>query len=198
MAQITESKSIYSIGYGSRSIEQFIQVLQQFQIDYLLDVRSKPYSSFKPEFGRDALETSLRSAGIKYVYLGDALGGRPDLASCYTPDGKVDYDAIRQKDFFLKGIERLINAYRQGLRVVMMCSEAKPEMCHRTKLIGETLIAQNIAIAHIDEENKLIDQATAMLRLTSGQLGFSGWFDEGQTSRKKYRDVGDNEDRLDE
>jgi len=42
---------IYTIGYGKRSIEQFIETLKKYQIAFLIDVRSRPYSQFKPEFG---------------------------------------------------------------------------------------------------------------------------------------------------
>lgn len=193
-ATIMTSSPIFTIGYGPRSLEQFIQVLRRYQVEYLLDVRSKPYSSFKPEFSREALAEALGTAGFRYIYMGDALGGQPDLPSCYTADGKVDYDAIRQKDFYQNGIARLNSAFQQGRRVALMCSEARPEMCHRTKLIGETLAAQGIDVAHIDEEDRIIDQAAAMLRLSGGQLGFSGWLDDGLTSRKKYRPTEQSED----
>ncbi len=54
----------------------------------------------------------------------------------YT-DGKVDYSKCRTKEFFRRGIERIRNAYNQGLRVCLLCSEGKPWQCHRSKLVGK-------------------------------------------------------------
>jgi uncharacterized protein (DUF488 family) len=181
-----DNPPIYTIGYGSRSIEAFIQTLKNNQIAYLIDIRSKPYSRFKPEFSRPALEGSIVTAGIKYVYMGDTLGGQPGQASCYTPDGKVDYAKVREKDFYKQGIQRLEAAWAQGLRVAIMCSEGRPEMCHRSKLIGETLAEMNLDVAHIDEHDQLRSQAEVLLRLTDGQMGLPGMTDIGFTSRKSY------------
>ncbi|WP_238194056.1 DUF488 domain-containing protein, partial [Methylobacterium frigidaeris] len=56
---------IYTIGYGSRSIEEFIEVLHQHEIAYLIDVRSAPYSRYKPEFSKAALVKELEQHDIR-------------------------------------------------------------------------------------------------------------------------------------
>lgn len=177
---------VYTIGYGDRDLDHFIAVLETNAIAYLLDVRSAPYSRFKPEFSKDALSKALAEHGIRYVYVGDTLGGRPDDPACYV-DGRVDYDTVRTKEFFRRGIERIETAHRQRLRVVLMCSEGKPEQCHRTKLIGETLNAQGVPVVHIDERDHLITHAEAIQRLTDGQLSLFG--QESFASRKRYGEV---------
>jgi ATP-dependent DNA helicase RecQ len=165
---------IYTIGYGAQGIEDFLRVLQTHQIQYLIDVRSKPYSSHKPAFSKSALQTFLESNEIRYVFMGDALGGQPDDPSCYT-DGKVDYAKIAQQPFYRKGIERLHNAHRQGLRVALMCAEGKPENCHRAQLIGQTLTAEGIKVEHIRENGEVItqDQVLAQLIEEQHQLALS-------------------------
>ena len=85
---------IFTIGYGAREIDAFIAALQQQHIEFLIDVRSRPYSRYKPDFSRDALEGHLRRAGIRYVFLGDSLGGRPADPTCYDADGKVDLTRV--------------------------------------------------------------------------------------------------------
>ncbi len=55
----------------------------------------------------DAVETHLQTYGIRYVFMGDTLGGQPDDSSCYDDAGKVDYEKCRQKTFFLRRIERV-------------------------------------------------------------------------------------------
>lgn len=176
---------IYTIGYGSRSVDELIAVLCQHDIAYLIDVRSAPYSRYKPEFSKNELEIALRDAGIRYLFLGRSLGGRPDDPDCYT-DGKVDYDKVKQAHFFQQGIGRIQSAFEQQQRVVLMCSEGKPETCHRSKLIGATLTDLGIPLAHIDENDTLQTQQAVIDRLTGGQLTLFG--DHSFTSRKRYRD----------
>jgi uncharacterized protein (DUF488 family) len=174
---------IYTIGYGARDLAGFLELLRGHDIAYLLDVRSAPYSRFKPEFSKVALEQALREAGIHYVYLGRQLGGQPQVPSCYV-DGKVDYAAVRRLPAFREGIDRLEHAFRQGRRVALMCSEGKPELCHRSTLIGQVLAEREIAVQHIDENGMLLTQAEVIGRLTGGQLGLFG--EPEFTSRKRY------------
>lgn len=182
---------VYTIGYGARTIDAFLDLLAGHEIGYLIDIRSAPYSRFKPEFGREALERELRRRGIRYVYLGQQLGGRPDDPDCYVEDGgegegarKVDYEKVKQKDFYRQGLERVKSAFDQQLKVVLMCSEGKPENCHRSKLIGASLEAMGIPVAHIDENDELQTQAAVITRLTAGQLSLFG--EMTFTSRKRY------------
>ena len=185
------TECIYTIGYGDRDLERFIAVLQANAIAYLLDVRSAPYSRFKPEFSKDTLSKALAALDIRYVYVGDSLGGRPDDSTCYV-DGHVDYDKVREKEFFQRGIARVQAAHRQQLRVALMCSEGKPEQCHRTKLIGETLVAQGVPVVHIDEHDALITHAEAIQRLADGQLSLFG--QESFASRKRYNTAEEGSD----
>lgn len=177
------SLPVYTIGYGARSIEAFIDVLQANEIVYLVDIRSVAYSRFKPEFSKEALESRLTAHGIRYVYMGDQLGGRPDDPTCYV-DGKVDYERVKQKAPYQTGIERLQRALARGVRFAIMCSECKPETCHRSKLIGESLLALEIPVLHIDENDALVDQEAVIQRLTGGQLSLFG--DLTFTSVKRY------------
>jgi uncharacterized protein (DUF488 family) len=175
---------VHTIGYGSRTLDDFVSVLQAHGIAYLIDVRSAPYSRFKPEFSKGALERHLREHGIRYVYLGDKLGGQPDDPTCYA-DGKVIYDEVSRRPFFQEGLARVAAAFRRRLRIVLMCSEGKPEQCHRSKLIGQALVEQGIPVTHIDENGELVSQADIIYELTDGQLSLFG--DPDFTSRKRYR-----------
>jgi len=160
---------IYTIGYGNRSIEDFVKLLQQYGIKFLVDIRSQPYSQFHPEFSKEALEKSLKQYGMQYVFMGDSLGGRPKDSACYV-DGKVDYAKVREQPFFQKGIHYLRTAWEKQLCIALMCSEAKPQECHRSKLVGNTLIEQGIDVAHIDETGAIKTQPQIDQMLTGGQL----------------------------
>lgn len=177
---------IYSIGHGNKKIEDFIKELHSFEITYLIDVRSSPYSKFNPQFNRELLKQALADIGITYVYFGDTLGGLPSDRSCYVDD-KVDYDLLKEKDFFKQGIERLITANAKDLNITVMCSESKPEECHRSKLIGQELLKHSISMIHIISSDKIKGQVTVMNELNKGKH-FIDLFSEEKhfTSRKKY------------
>lgn len=177
---------IYSIGHGAKKIEVFLSELNSYWISYLVDVRTSPYSKYNPQFNREILKNDLERLGITYIYLGDSLGGLPSDRSCYI-DGKVDYDIIKEKDFFKEGLKRLIIANAKNLNVAIMCSESKPEECHRSKLIGQELLKQNISLHHIISADKTKEQTTVMNELTKGKGVVDLFGNETSfTSRKKY------------
>jgi uncharacterized protein (DUF488 family) len=177
------SGRIFSIGYGGRSLETLIAQLHRLEVAYLIDVRSSPYSRFHPEFSREPLSKELALRQIRYVFMGDLLGGRPDDPDCYDAKGKVDYQRCRTKDFFMRGIERLRTAHTQGMRVCLLCSESKPWECHRSKLIGWTLQDHGLGVEHVLPDGTLRTQAQVIDQLTAGQGDLFGY---QFTSRKAY------------
>ncbi len=184
MERTTNTIPIYTIGYGSRSITEFIDALHQYKIAYLIDVRSVPHSSYKKEFSKKPLANEVERHGIRYVFMGDLLGGKPDDESCYV-DGMVDYEKVKNTEFFQRGIQRLHAAFSQQQRVALMCAEEKPEHCHRTKLVAATLTAENLPVIHIDENNEEMTQEQIIDRITGGQLNLFG--EETFHSRKKHQ-----------
>ena len=181
-----EKNPFFTIGHGNRKPENFLALLKDFEIDYLIDVRSQPYSKFNPQFNQNDLRFFLEGNGIKYVFMGDSIGGRPLDVSCYT-EGKVDYEIVRTKEFFLDGIERLKTAYIKNLHVVIMCSESDPCECHRSKLIGRVLDHDNIVLQHIDEKGKLKNQIRVINELNKGRSEIDLFGNPiNTTSRKAY------------
>jgi uncharacterized protein (DUF488 family) len=148
---------IYTIGYGNRSIHTFIQLLTKYQVDILIDVRTTPYSRYQPDFRNRALELHLINYGMKYLHLGDELGGKPSDPSCYT-DGTVDYDKVASKLFFIRGIEEIKTLNAEGFTVAVMCAEQSPARCHRKLLIGDYLEEQGYEILHIDKDGTVLNE----------------------------------------
>jgi uncharacterized protein (DUF488 family) len=179
--------TIYSIGHGNKKTEDFILELKSFEISYLLDIRSKPFSKWNPAFNKTEIEKSLKKNEIGYVFLGDQLGGLPSDSSCYDSEGKVVYDLISQKDFFKEGLTRLILANEKKIKLAVMCSESNPGDCHRSKLIGQQLLKAGISLNHIISQNRIKSQETVMTELTKG-LGTVDLFGNVKefVSRKSY------------
>ena len=90
---------IYTIGYSSFSIEEFIKTIKKYKITAVADVRSQPYSQYKPEFNRENLKDKLNEHKIAYVFLGDQCGARIDEPECYS-HGKVDFKLVNVQILF--------------------------------------------------------------------------------------------------
>src|SRR4051812_37275398 len=67
--------SIWTIGHSTRTLAEFIGMLQSFQIELVVDIRRFPGSKRYPHFNKDALANSLPGNKIAYTHL-EKLGGR--------------------------------------------------------------------------------------------------------------------------
>lgn len=142
---------IYSIGHGAKTMQELLDELSKYNIQYLIDVRTKPYSKYYPHFNKEALLSFFSGrSDIRYSWWGETIGGLPPIDwHCYTPDGKVDYDKMAINPIFVAGVERIVNANAQCLKTAIMCSESEPQMCHRSKLIGKMLHDRGVEMQHI-------------------------------------------------
>lgn len=140
--------SVLTLGHSRHSIDTLLGLLHQHRVDVLVDVRSQPYSRFSPQFSRPALERAVTCASLRYLYLGDALGGRPTDRACYAADGTLDYRRVEQQAFYQHGIDRLVAGAAQ-FRICLMCAEEDPARCHRRLLITQTLLGRGVAVDHI-------------------------------------------------
>ena len=147
---------IYSIGYGNRSISDFIQILKDNQIQVLVDVRSMPYSRFRTVFNSKALAQSLTDVGIDYMFKGKELGGRPKNPNLQT-NNLPDYEKIRNTEFYQQGISDLECGIELGYRIVILCACLDHTDCHRNKLIGVDLARKGYEVRHINK-NGVITQ----------------------------------------
>ncbi len=149
--------TIFSIGHSNQSIETFFALLRQHEIEVLVDVRSSPYSKYVPHFNSNALAAATEQVEIKYIFMGQELGGRPDEDEFYDIDGRVLYKRVAESSLFLRGIQRLKDVGRAS-RTALMCSEEDPATCHRHLLIGHVLTKQGINLLHIRGDGHLQDE----------------------------------------
>src|SRR5437660_8680013 len=140
--------AVYTVGHSNHSLEEFLNLLDKHRIEVLVDTRSHPYSKYVAHFNREDLQSALRQSGVKYLFLGSELGGRPAEEEYYDDDGHVLYFRVAQSPVFLEGIERLEAGSRQ-YRVALLCSEEDPAVCHRHLLVGRVLADRGADIRHI-------------------------------------------------
>lgn len=164
---------LHTIGHGNRSAADVLDLLIERDVEYVVDVRSFPYSKRFPEFSQKPFRDHLKRRGIRYLFLGAELGGRPDDPDVYV-DGKVSYDLAADRREFKAGLERIVAAVAGGHRACLVCSELRPETCHRTKLVAEQLVRRGVDVVHIDRDGHDASHETVMGRICHGQLALVG------------------------
>ena len=139
---------IFTIGYESTTVAEFIAALQSAGVKRVIDVRAVP-NSRRPGFSKTPLRNALAEEGIDYVHL-RALG---------TPaDGRAAARAGRHEDLerIYAGQLELPEATAQGAQMVdlakeepsaLLCYEREPSGCHRTLLLGA--VAPHAEVTHL-------------------------------------------------
>ena len=159
-------RQLYTIGHSSHTPEHFIGLLQQHRIEVLVDTRSAPYSRYSPHFDREALSNLVSAVKIKYLFLGDVLGGRPKDEDHYDQAGRARYAKMGKSEEFLGAIARLERG-AVDFRVALMCSEEDPAHCHRRLLVGRVLIDRGAQLLHIRGDGEL--QVESQVEAASGK-----------------------------
>jgi uncharacterized protein (DUF488 family) len=154
---------ILTIGHSRHPLERFLSLLATAKVSVVADVRSAPVSRFSPHFNKNALAASLAGQGIDYVFLGRALGGRPERPELYT-QGRVDYEKMAASPEFRAGLTQLIETAERH-RLAAMCSEADPLDCHRCLLVGRALANAGLEVGHILASGEIVNHAQEEDRL---------------------------------
>ncbi|MCX7765341.1 MAG: DUF488 domain-containing protein [Candidatus Sumerlaeia bacterium] len=130
--------------HSSRSLDKLIELLQNYQITLLIDIRRFPGSNKFPHFNRETLKTALSATRIDYIWMGKELGG-------FRSGG---YENYMLKSEFQQAVEQLI-ALAKTNRVAIMCAEALWFRCHR-RFVADYLVRQNVNVIHIFDERHCI------------------------------------------
>ncbi len=148
------SRQVFTIGHSNHPLERFMELLEKYEIEVLVDIRTSPFSRFSRHFSQEPLRNAIQGAGLKYLFLGKELGGRPKDAQFYDQEGYIDYARIAATGQFSEGIDMLI-AGSEKSRVAVMCSEENPVDCHRRRLVGPVLVQRKVELKHIRGNGEL-------------------------------------------
>ena len=146
--------TLFTIGHSTRTRDEFIALLREFEVDLIADVRSIPRSRTNPQFNADALPQTLAEAGIGYRHL-KALGGRrhrsknaaPSANTFWRNDSFRNYADYAATDTFQTGLDEL-RALALDHCCAIMCAEAVWWRCHR-RIIADYLLSEGFRVAHI-------------------------------------------------
>lgn len=160
-----EEYLIYTIGHSTHQIERFVELLRNYCVNCVIDVRSVAASSFNPQFNKDPLSKYLKESNITYMHFAKEFGARRKETELLDDEGKVDFEKVRREENFISGINRLKLGIKKGYTIALMCSEAEPFDCHRFSLISVFLERESFVVKHILKDNNIVTNAQLEQRL---------------------------------
>jgi uncharacterized protein (DUF488 family) len=145
------SPIVLTIGHSTRTLEEFIRLLQTHGATCVADVRTVPRSRHNPQFNKASLPEQLKKAGLGYVHL-PGLGGlrhaKPDSRNLGWRNASFrGYADYMQTPEFEESLDELIQLAKKD-RIAIMCAEAVPWRCHRS-LIADALLVRGIRVEDI-------------------------------------------------
>jgi uncharacterized protein (DUF488 family) len=133
---------IFTLGTSNRDQKEFLEILKEYKIEAVVDVRRFPFSKFFPHFKKENLEKILKKNKIEYFHF-ENLGG-------FRKGGYENYLKTKK---FKEALKNLIEISKFK-NLVILCAEKFPWKCHR-RFICQQLEKRKIEVFHILEKNKI-------------------------------------------
>jgi uncharacterized protein (DUF488 family) len=151
MSAKNKNKEIFTIGHSTRSLDEFLALLNSFQIEIVADIRSFPGSRKFPQFNKETLEITLPQNNVEYIHIKN-LGGRrkvnPDSTNTsWRHPAFRGYADFMETPVFVEGIKEL-EQIALTKRTAFMCSEAVWWRCHRS-MVSDYLKVAGWKVMHI-------------------------------------------------
>lgn len=166
---------LYTIGHSTRAIEEFLNILQAFHVQLVVDVRTVPKSRRNPQFGEDQLADSLKHSNIDYKQI-KKLGGLQHASQDSINTGWHNMSFRGYADYmattsFKEGLQQ-IKELAENHVAVILCAEAVPWRCHRS-LIADALTLQGWEVLHIHNQTTAkVHQLTPFLKVQNGEITY--------------------------
>jgi uncharacterized protein (DUF488 family) len=126
-----KENELLTIGYEGREIDQFIDLLKQFNISHLIDIREIPISR-KRGFSKTALRERLQDENIEYIHI-KALGSPSAIRNKLKTDWNYEYFFKAYSEYLsnnMGAIQEIYEYLSEGT-ICIMCFERSYEKCHR-------------------------------------------------------------------
>jgi uncharacterized protein (DUF488 family) len=152
--KVQETPTLYTVGHSNRSLDEFISVLREHDIERVIDVRKLPGSTKYPHFNEEVLRDSLQHAGVE-LRRAEPLTGRRLVSKTvpFETNGWWQHRSFHNyadhalSSEFREAIIALIEAAATR-RITVMCAEAVWWRCHR-RIIADYLLAADCDVVHI-------------------------------------------------
>jgi len=146
---------LYTVGHSTHPIEFFLELLQEYSVNCLVDVRSIAASRFNPQYNKEPLFNFLKHNRITYLHFAEEFGARQSDPDLLDEEGKVDFEKVRKSWNFKNGIARLWQEAEKGVTIALMCSESEPLDCHRFSMVSVALEKEGFDVKHILKDKTL-------------------------------------------
>ena len=151
--------TVYTVGHSTRTLEEFIELLKAYSVSLVVDVRTVPRSRHNPQFNKEALPSSLKPIGIRYMHMPE-VGGlrhpkRDSINLAWKNASFRGYADYMQTQEFTDGILKLTALAKENC-LTIMCAEALPWSCHRN-LLSDALVTRHISVLHIISKTDTIN-----------------------------------------
>lgn len=150
---------LFTVGYESTSIDQFVEFLAQKEIDIVVDVRKNPVSR-KKGFSKNRLAQNLSDKGIEYLHL-------PSLGVPTEWRRKAKAKIITRQKMFQEYVKKVLPKERKDINLIrkllrekktcLLCFETDPSDCHRRYVSDE--------VRRLDKKVKVVDLEVLQPRL---------------------------------
>lgn len=168
-----DKPAIYTIGHSTHPLDEFIGILKNHGIEFLVDVRTIPRSRTNPQFNKDTVSEPLGAVGIDYRHIAELGGLRSRQKTMQESPNTFwenksfrNYADYAMSDTFRKGLGELEEIAAKN-RCAIMCAEAVWWRCHR-RIIADYLLAESYPVFHIMSIDKVesakITNATISLK----------------------------------
>ncbi len=152
-----EPFDVFTLGFSSRSWDETVEILNNFGIKRLADIRTLPGSRHTPQFDKEKLESLLPEIGVEYIHM-KSLGGLRK-SKCDDPANAGwrnasfrAYADYMQTAAFAAALEELIGFF-QSAATIYACTEAVFWRCHRA-LVSDALLVRGFLPGHIFNARK--------------------------------------------
>lgn len=149
---------LYTIGHSQHEIEYFLEMLNKYNINYVLDVRSTPYSKYAEQYNKENIEKYINNRKIKYCFMGKVFGARPNERELYAVEGYLDFEKVRKTKRFIKGFNSVVLGLQRKNNIALMCTEKDPFDCHRAIMIARAFELKGIGVNHIMADGNIQSQ----------------------------------------
>jgi uncharacterized protein (DUF488 family) len=140
---------VFTIGHGTRPLEELVAILRAAGVETLVDVRRFPSSRRNPQFNSTSVAEALDAAAIAYTHeveLGGRRSGEPgeERFACIRVGAFRSYAARMGQPGWQAALERALAEPAP----CFMCAETPWWRCHR-RLIAELLAARGHDVLHL-------------------------------------------------
>jgi uncharacterized protein (DUF488 family) len=139
---------IYTIGFTKKTLEDFITRLKKAGVQRIIDIRLNNSSQLAGFAKSSDLEFILKQFGIEYISV-KRLAPNKGLLVKYRKDKDWnEYEANFKALMDARNAKNILNELQLDNKVsCLLCSEDKPEKCHR-RLVAE-MLDKSFEIVHL-------------------------------------------------